>query len=132
MRKVKSPLLRALQQAFTVARKSKETGKPIDEIIETEKADHLKRRDFIKQSAMATMALGTSKFLDFADLIDTKKLRTDIKIGIVGGGIAGLNAAYTLKKAGFSSQVFEASNRAGGRMFSKNDLLAPGLTTELG
>ena len=30
MRKVKSPLLRALQQAFTVARKSKETGKPID------------------------------------------------------------------------------------------------------
>jgi protoporphyrinogen oxidase len=35
-------------------------------------------------------------------------------IGIVGGGISGLAAAYRLKQAGYDVQVFEASDSAGG------------------
>ncbi|MEI7542263.1 MAG: NAD(P)/FAD-dependent oxidoreductase [bacterium] len=37
-----------------------------------------------------------------------------MKIGIVGGGIAGLTAAYRLAKAGHKPEVFEASEQLGG------------------
>jgi oxygen-dependent protoporphyrinogen oxidase len=39
-------------------------------------------------------------------------------IAIVGAGIAGLTAANRLKKQGFRAVVFEALDRAGGRMYS--------------
>jgi oxygen-dependent protoporphyrinogen oxidase len=37
-------------------------------------------------------------------------------IAIIGAGIAGLTAAYFLKKSGYTVTVYEASNRVGGRM----------------
>lgn len=37
-----------------------------------------------------------------------------MKIGIVGGGIAGLTAAYRLAKAGHKPEVFEAADQLGG------------------
>ncbi len=37
-------------------------------------------------------------------------------IAVVGAGIAGLTAAYYLKKFGYSVTVYEAANRVGGRM----------------
>ncbi len=37
-------------------------------------------------------------------------------IAVVGAGIAGLTAAYYLKKFGYNVTVYEASNRVGGRM----------------
>jgi len=40
------------------------------------------------------------------------------RIAIVGGGIAGLNAALTLQDAGLASTIYEASSIVGGRMHS--------------
>jgi len=40
------------------------------------------------------------------------------KVAIVGGGISGLTAAYTLKKAGIEATVFEKASFVGGRMSS--------------
>jgi len=37
-------------------------------------------------------------------------------VAVVGAGIAGLTAAYYLKKYGYTVTVYEASNRVGGRM----------------
>lgn len=37
-----------------------------------------------------------------------------MKVGIVGGGVAGLTAAYRLAKAGHQVEVFEASDHVGG------------------
>lgn len=42
----------------------------------------------------------------------------DIKIGIIGGGTAGLSAAVELKKLGYNITVFEASSRIGGRIYT--------------
>ena len=42
-------------------------------------------------------------------------------IAIVGGGVAGLTAAYRLHQAGKTPIVFEASNRLGGRMWTRYD-----------
>jgi hypothetical protein len=41
------------------------------------------------------------------------------KIAVIGAGIAGLAAAYTLQKRGFSVQVFEREGTPGGRMRSE-------------
>lgn len=41
------------------------------------------------------------------------------RIIIVGAGLAGLTCAYRLKQAGFSSEIYEASNRVGGRCYTR-------------
>ncbi len=48
------------------------------------------------------------------------------RVAIVGAGLAGLHAAYRLLQAGVRAQVYEASTRVGGRMFTARSLYAPG------
>jgi monoamine oxidase len=43
---------------------------------------------------------------------------TGIRVGVMGGGIAGLVAAYELLQAGYDVQLFEAQSRVGGRVWS--------------
>ena len=45
-------------------------------------------------------------------------IRHEKQIVIIGGGAAGLSAAYTLKKRGFATVLLEASDRLGGRLGS--------------
>ncbi|GHO83945.1 hypothetical protein KSZ_19510 [Dictyobacter formicarum] len=52
------------------------------------------------------------------------------QIAIVGAGIAGLNAALTLQDAGLACDVYEASNRVGGRMHSDASTWADGMVSE--
>ncbi len=52
------------------------------------------------------------------------------RIAIVGAGIAGLNAALTLQDAGLSCNIYEASDRIGGRMHSDASTWADGLVSE--
>ena len=40
------------------------------------------------------------------------------KIAVIGGGLSGLAAAYTLSQKGFSVSVFEAESTCGGRVQS--------------
>jgi monoamine oxidase len=40
------------------------------------------------------------------------------RIVVIGAGLAGLSAAYTLKKAGYTTTVYEASSRVGGRCYT--------------
>jgi monoamine oxidase len=54
------------------------------------------------------------------------------RVAIVGGGIAGLNAAYQLKKAGIDATVYEARRRVGGRILSLTGAIGEGLVTDLG
>lgn len=52
------------------------------------------------------------------------------RIAIVGAGIAGLNAALTLQDAGLSCNIYEASDRVGGRMHSDSATWTDGMVSE--
>lgn len=54
------------------------------------------------------------------------------RIAIVGGGLAGLTAAYRLKQSGYSAQVYEASDRIGGRCWSLRGVFPDGQICEHG
>jgi monoamine oxidase len=51
---------------------------------------------------------------------------------VVGGGLAGLTAAYRLKQAGYAAQVYEASDRVGGRCWTIRGAFADGQIAEHG
>ena len=51
---------------------------------------------------------------------------------VLGAGLAGLAAAYELKKAGYGVTVLEARSRPGGRVLTYRDPFADGLYAEMG
>ncbi|RAH98165.1 hypothetical protein DLJ53_25955 [Acuticoccus sediminis] len=53
-------------------------------------------------------------------------------VAIIGGGLAGLSAAWHLLNAGHEPVVYEASGRVGGRVRSMVGLVADGIITEFG
>jgi monoamine oxidase len=91
-------------------------------------ASNWTRRKFIKTTAAVGAASLASGCLTFP--ADTEAVAAAPSIAIIGAGIAGLNAAYQLKKVGFSATVYEARSRIGGRMLSAN--LGNGLIVDLG
>ena len=107
---------------------------PVNEWQELYKINSINRKNFIKYTAFTAAAVGTAAWLQSCkkEIPVTGGLNRKHKVAIIGAGIAGLHAAYVLKKAGYYSQVYEASSRAGGRMLSVKDLMGPGLVTELG
>jgi monoamine oxidase len=54
------------------------------------------------------------------------------RVIVVGGGIAGLAAAYTLQRFGFDTRILEASQRVGGRVRTAREPFSFGLHGELG
>jgi monoamine oxidase len=80
--------------------------------------------------AAMTACGGTTR--DSEELFQTAEpIKTDKRVAIVGGGIAGLNCALGLKDAGVQATVYESSGRLGGRMFSNTSgYWANGQTTE--
>lgn len=87
------------------------------------------RRKFLKISALAAGGLmATPALLNFSC---KENLGDDDFVAILGGGIAGLSAAYELQKKGIPFKIFEADKRTGGRVKTKRDFIT-GLTTDCG
>ncbi|MDX6210517.1 MAG: monoamine oxidase [Frankiales bacterium] len=98
----RTPLARAVTAAFTAAQPDGASG--------------LDRRQFLTRTGVvaAGAVAATSGWMPAANAA------TAPRITVVGAGLAGLSAAYQLKKAGFTASVYEASTRLGGRCWSYN------------
>ena len=118
----RTPLLRSIFDLARDATASKSTGIPVDELRELRAARKLSRRRFLGGAAAGAAVLA---------LPGRARARTDQpKVTIVGGGIAGLTCALTLRDHGFASTVYEASGRVGGRMFSNTGYFAANQVSE--
>jgi monoamine oxidase len=108
----RTPLLRALQKLAEEQRSAERLGITPEELHEHRQAAY-SRGEFLKRAGVAGAALTVGP---------TARLRLGTsapRIAIVGGGIAGLNAALTLADKGVAATIYEAStDRVGGRMHS--------------
>lgn len=91
------------------------------------------RREFIKQgftSATALSVFGRNVFSSTArELI---RSLTPKKVIVIGGGLAGLSAAYELTQVGHDVTILEARARPGGRVYTIRGEFADGLIAEGG
>lgn len=129
----KSPLFAALQRALNLSRIADHTQVPADQVaewVQTQKAKGISRRDFLQKSLYGSAGLIALTALPGWTFHEDPPAT---RIAIIGAGMAGLNAAYTLQKHGITQgvQIFEASSRTGGRMMTER-LNGNTGTTELG
>jgi monoamine oxidase len=129
MSMARSPLLRrflTLAEDFELAERS---GRSVEAVQAERRQMRLTRRDFLKVSG-ATVGAAAFAGPVAALAASTKGSLPQARIAIIGGGIAGLNAALTLQDGGISSTVYEASSRVGGRMHSDTTSWLNAQTTE--
>ena len=93
----------------------------------------MRRRDFLKQTAVAAVSLSASSLRALASgRRDLERRGAPRKIIVIGAGLAGLSAAYELTQAGHDVTVLEARTRPGGRVHTLRDPFAEGLYAEAG
>lgn len=101
----------------------------------TTKSKGISRKVFLQQLGLGIGALGTGLFfsesLSAAGFI-TEKTNNPKQVLVLGAGLAGLSAAWELKKAGHEVTVLEARNRPGGRVSTLHKEFADGLYAEEG
>lgn len=133
----RTPLLRSLRSLVRLVRISRQTGVPADELAELRTLQRgssiapprrnaakrdprreaeprrspppLSRRGFLAGTAAGAAAIALPK---------SATASRQPTVVIVGGGVAGLTCALTLRDNGYASSVYEASGRVGGRIFS--------------
>ncbi len=127
---IKLPALNQLKQAFGISATAHENNSSdVLDFAGQPQAKPLSRRSFMGNMVKASAAIGVAGLYQACNPANKK---TQSRIAIVGAGIAGLHAAYILKQAGFTADMYEASGRVGGRIFSVADLMEKGYWTEMG
>jgi monoamine oxidase len=111
----RTPLMRALQQLAREHTAAQRLGIGVDEFREREQEAAYSRREFLKRGGAVGAAVAV---VGPAALARPARGAATPRIAIVGGGIAGLACALTLQDKGVVADVYEASNRFGGRMHS--------------
>jgi monoamine oxidase len=137
----KTPLLSSLRSIFLDLQRSRRSGLPLGELRERRAA----ARQLTALPRLTATAPTGSRFSRRQALLGGAALAGALtlpraagaagrrpSIAVVGGGIAGLSCALTLADAGVDATVYEASGRAGGRMFSNRHYFSEGQVTEWG
>ncbi len=128
-------LFHALKRALTLAWLTERSGLETEEYVGRTREHWQTRRQFLK-TAVGTAVLSPAPLMSVG--CDSKRTPvvqrppSDVRIAVVGAGLAGLHCAYRLQQAGIPTRVFEASTGVGGRMLSVRGLLADGYVAELG
>lgn len=112
----RSPLFELFRQTTRIALASEREGVPSREAAE---AMRVSRRSVLKGATVLGAGLAAGLGTQASAGQSRGGGRTgDLRVGIVGAGIAGLACAYDLKRAGILATIHETNDRPGGRMFS--------------
>jgi monoamine oxidase len=125
----RTPLLQALQQLASDFTEASERNISVEEVQE-QKRNAISRRDLLKGGGGIAAGVALSDALNLGGQVFKVAASGLPRIGIIGAGIAGLNAALTLQDAGLRSTVYEASSSIGGRMHSNTTSWANGQVSE--
>ena len=127
----RSPLMQRLLTLTKIAKSSSNKNIPANEFAE---AELFSRRRFLERSGKAALAATVLAGCSKSDYYNPPAPgnKPQPSIAIIGGGIAGLNAAHVLQKSGIKSTIYEANSRTGGRIFTAHNVVNEGLNTELG
>lgn len=133
-----SSLYRSLVQVLQQARRLnfEAEGKPLP--LPANKLSKSRRR-FVRNAALVggTTALLGKVLTPAISWGQTKEGETKAspnshQVIIIGGGLAGLNAAYQLKKVGITATLYEATSQVGGRVRSVKNVVGKDIVTDLG
>ncbi|RCW52087.1 flavin monoamine oxidase family protein [Paenibacillus prosopidis] len=122
----RTQLARFLRDAYSVVGEALERSVSIDQVMQeriVKRQSHQKRE--IKLSSSSTTTIKPSAK-------SAKKAASTPRIVIVGAGLAGLTCAYRLKQAGLIAKVYEASDRVGGRCWTRRGDFEEGQIVERG
>jgi len=119
----RSELFRTLRRACRTIQQARQLNLEIEEVIS--------RRQLLR-AGLFTAGLTTASLLHSCSSPDSKVPANPDTVLIVGAGLAGLTAGYRLWQKNVPLKIIEASDRIGGRMFSKPQALGTNITTELG
>ena len=113
----RTPLATRLGQAASVAAEAAARDISTEQVIA--EREGLTRREVIAGGTGLALAAALSGPLPRALAAGQSR------IVVVGAGLAGLSCAYQLKQAGIRAEVYEASERVGGRCWTRRDDFAP-------
>lgn len=116
---MRSPLLRLLRRSLRQAAAERTPSDP-------------SRRSLLRSTALAGAALAVPGWLQSCTRPSAADVRHDVRVVIVGAGIAGLRAADILASKGIRADVYDGANRLGGRIMSVTDRVVPMAVTEYG
>lgn len=136
----RTPLFNELRRLLALAALANRAGGPReDELPELHREKAISRRESLRELGTAFGAAAVVRRKPQAASVTRPPARSSGRsspvapqIAVVGGGIAGLRATYALKKAGVAATLYTAEGKLGGRIQSVTNLVAPGVTTELG
>lgn len=124
-----SELMQRLLSLTKLANQSKKQKISAKELTEQQMYS---RRQFLQTSGKAAAA--ATLLASCTKMVSSKPNNPSSQptIAIVGAGIAGLHAAHILKKQNITATLYDANSRAGGRIFTAQNILNSDISTELG
>ncbi|MFT9846512.1 flavin monoamine oxidase family protein [Aneurinibacillus sp. REN35] len=127
----RTPLLNRLQAAVSVVKEASSRNVTVEQVLQEKEEAAISRREFLQRAAFATAALAVPPAVWS---LGTRMAQAALapRIAVVGAGLAGLTCAYRLQQAGIRAEVYEASNRIGGRCFSIRNVFDEGQIAEHG
>jgi monoamine oxidase len=131
----RTPLFRKLTQTVQQAHWLNQNPQHRALFFEARDASRVSRRDFVRMLSAAgllTAAGGLAPRFARAGEKPKPGPGGGDPVAILGAGLAGLTAAYRLFQAGIPCEIFEGSERTGGRVLTKTDFNKDGMFCELG